>query len=167
MNEKRNIVLSMAIAGGLSACGAALWCLNGTTDFLWEAYQTMPADGFNGIPAALLASNNPIGVIFSSVFLKYLVMGGSNLGAYTSFNDQVPNLITAVIIYFSGAAKLIKDMLSRKKQKLAEEKMRAVSTTEMLKDDETETPPEAPDEAPPEEETDPGDEGKVTEGGDE
>ncbi|MBO4277587.1 MAG: ABC transporter permease [Clostridia bacterium] len=162
MNEKRNIVLSMAIAGGLSACGAALWCLNGTTDFLWEAYQTMPADGFNGIPAALLASNNPIGVIFSSVFLKYLVMGGSNLGAYTSFNDQVPNLITAVIIYFSGAAKLIKDMLSHKKKQLAEEKMRAVSAPELLKADEPETAP------PPEGKSDvPGDETGETEGGDE
>lgn len=168
MNEKRNIVLSMAIAGGLSAFGAALWCLNGTTDFLWEAYQTMPADGFNGIPAALLASNNPIGVIFSSVFLKYLVMGGSNLGAYTSFNDQVPNLITAVIIYFSGAAKLIKDLLSRKKKQLSEEKMRAVSAPMMLKADDGEANgAEAPaqDEAPAADEAETA--GDETEGGDE
>ncbi|MBR0230886.1 MAG: ABC transporter permease [Clostridia bacterium] len=168
MNEKRNIVLSMAIAGGLSAFGAALWCLNGTTDFLWEAYQTMPADGFNGIPAALLASNNPIGVIFSSVFLKYLVMGGSNLGAYTSFNDQVPNLITAVIIYFSGAAKLIKDLLSRKKKQLSEEKMRAVSAPVMLKADDGEANgAEAPaqDEAPAADEAETA--GDETEGGDE
>jgi len=169
MNEKRNIVLSMAIAGGLSACGAALWCLNGTTDFLWEAYQTMPADGFNGIPAALLASNNPIGVIFSSLFLKHLVMGGSNLGAYTSFNDQVPNLITAVIIYFSGAAKLIKDLLSRKKKQLSEEKMRAVSGTVLLNADDASTDEtNAEDGTNPEEATAPDENtgaGEETEGG--
>ena len=32
MNEKKYIVLSMAIAGGLAAAGAALWCLNGAQD---------------------------------------------------------------------------------------------------------------------------------------
>ncbi len=113
MNEKRNIILSMAIAGGLAACGAALWCLNGSQDFKWETYLTLPADGFNGIPAALLASNNPIGVIFASIFLKYLGAGGSNLAAHTSFNEYVSPLIIAVIIYFAGASKLIKDLLAR------------------------------------------------------
>lgn len=113
MNEKRNIVLSMAIAGGLAACGAALWCLNGSQDFKWDTYLTLPADGFNGIPAALLASNNPIGVIFSAIFLKYLGVGGSNLAAQSSFNEYVSPLIVAVIIYFSGFSKLIKELISK------------------------------------------------------
>ena len=115
MNEKRNIVLSMAIAGALAACGAAFWCLNGAQDFKWDTYQTLPSDGFNGIPAALLASNNPIGVIFSAIFLKYLGVGGSNMAALTSFNEYVSPLIVAVIIYFAGASKLIKDILARRK----------------------------------------------------
>ncbi|MBP5230504.1 MAG: ABC transporter permease, partial [Clostridia bacterium] len=115
MNEKRNIVLSMAIAGALAACGAAFWCLNGAQDFKWDTYQTLPSVGFNGIPAALLASNNPIGVIFSALFLKYLDAGGSNMAASTSFNEYVSPLIVAVIIYFAGASKLIKDILARRK----------------------------------------------------
>ena len=114
MSEKRNIVLSMAIAGGLAACGAALWCLNGSQDFKWNTYLTLPADGFNGIPVALLASNHPIGVVFSAVFLKYLSQGGSNLAAQTSFNEYVSPLIIAVIIYFAGASKFIKDLLAKK-----------------------------------------------------
>ena len=120
MNEKRNIILSMAIAGALAACGAALWCLNGAQDFKWDTYQSLPADGFNGIPAALLASNNPIGVIFSAIFLKYLVQGGSNLAAQTSFNEYVAPLVIAVIIYFAGFSKLIRDILKRRKKKKAE-----------------------------------------------
>ena len=123
MNEKRNIVLSMAIAGGLAACGAALWCLNGSQDFKWETYQTLPADGFNGIPAALLASNNPIGVIFSAVFLRHLSVGGFNLASQTSFNEYVSQLIVAVIIYFAGFSKLIKDVL-KKRAKVAEPEKR-------------------------------------------
>ena len=109
MNERRNIVLSMAIAGGLAAGGAALWCLNGYQDFGWNTYLSLPADGFNGIPVALLASNNPLGVIFSSIFLRYISMGGSNLSAQTPFNEYVSELIVAMIIYFSGFSKFIKD----------------------------------------------------------
>lgn len=113
MNEKRNIVISMAIAGGLAAFGAALWCLNGSQDFKWNTYMSLPNDGFNGIPAALLASNNPIGTIFSAIFLKHINRGGANLAAQTNFNEYVSQLIVAVIIYFSGFAKFIKDLLDR------------------------------------------------------
>ncbi|MBQ6020432.1 MAG: ABC transporter permease [Clostridia bacterium] len=117
MNEKRNILLSMAIAGGLAGCGAALWCLNGQQDFKWNTYQSLPNVGFNGIPAALLASNNPIGVIFSAIFLRYIDTGGSYLPGETSFNEYVSQLIIAVIIYFAGFSKFIKDYLKKKQMK--------------------------------------------------
>ena len=119
MNEKRNIILAMAIAGALAAGGAALWCLNGSQDFKWDTYLTLPADGFNGIPVALLAGSNPIGVIFSAIFLKYIGVGGSNLAAQTSFNEYVSPLIVAVIIYFAGFSKLIKDLLAKQLKKAA------------------------------------------------
>lgn len=117
MNEKRNVILSMAIAGGLAAGGAALWYLNGRNDFLWNTYSSLPSEGFNGIPAALLASNNPIGVIFSSLFLRYVDKGGFNLAGYTAFNEYVSDLIIAVIVYFAGFSKLFRDMLVMKKKK--------------------------------------------------
>ena len=117
MNETRNVILSMAIAGGLAAGGAALWYLNGRNDFLWNTYSSLPSEGFNGIPAALLASNNPIGVIFSSLFLRYVDKGGFNLAGYTAFNEYVSDLIIAVIVYFAGFSKLFRDMLVMKKKK--------------------------------------------------
>ena len=126
MNEKRNIILSMAIAGALAAAGASLYYLNGATEFYWNTYQTLPSDGFNGIPIALLASNNPLGVIFSSLFLRYIEKGGFNLAGFTSFNEYVSDLIIAIIIYFAGFSKLIKDLLSnvkKSKSKLLNEKL--------------------------------------------
>ena len=66
IQDKRNIVLSMAIAGCLAGAGAALYWLSGNTEFFWSTYQSLPAIGFNGIPVALLAINNPIGVIFAA-----------------------------------------------------------------------------------------------------
>ena len=119
MNEKRNIMLSMAIAGGLAAIGASLYYLNGGAELAWNTYGKLPDNGFNGIPVALLASNNPIGVVFSSVFLRFIDKGGYNLAGFTAYNEYVSDLIIAVIIYFAGFSKLIKDMLSRRKAKAA------------------------------------------------
>ena len=115
MNEKRNIMLSMAIAGGLAAIGASLYYLNGGAELAWNTYGKLPDNGFNGIPIALLASNNPIGVIFSSVFLRFIDKGGYNLAGFTAYNEYVSDLIIAVIIYFAGFSKLIREMLSRRK----------------------------------------------------
>ena len=115
MNEKRNIMLSMAIAGGLAAIGASLYYLNGGAELAWNTYGKLPDNGFNGIPIALLASNNPIGVIFSSIFLRFIDKGGYNLAGFTAYNEYVSDLIIAVIIYFAGFSKLIREMLSRRK----------------------------------------------------
>ena len=68
--DKRNIVLSMAIAGALSGAAASLYYLSGNTEFFWSTYQTLPATGFNGIPVALLAVSNPIGVILSLIHIR-------------------------------------------------------------------------------------------------
>lgn len=124
MNEKRNIVLSMMIAGALAAAGAALWFLNGKNDFRWDTYQSLPDNGFNGIPVALLASNNPIGVIFSALLLRYIGKGGFNLAGFTSFNEYVANLIIAMIIYFSCFSKFIRDLMDKKRK---ERLMKAVA----------------------------------------
>ena len=42
INDKRNIILSMAIAGGLAGGGAALYWLAGNTEFFWSTYQSLP-----------------------------------------------------------------------------------------------------------------------------
>ena len=117
INDKRDIVISMAIAGALAGCAAALYYLSGNTEFYWSTYQTLPAVGFNGIPVALLAANNPIGVIFSALFLRFINVGGSNLAANTSFNEYVSQLIIAMIVYFSGFAQYITMMMRNRKKK--------------------------------------------------
>ena len=114
MNEKRNIILSMAIAGGLAALAGALYYLNPGIEFKFSsAYSKLPDYGFNGIPAALLASNNPVGVIFSGLFLRYLGQGGDNLVS-AGFNRYISDIIIALIIYFAGFSKFIRDLLRAK-----------------------------------------------------
>ena len=102
INEKTSIIISMAISGGLAAAGASLYYLSGNTEFAWETYQSLPAQGFNGIPVALLAFNNPIGVVFSASFVSLLDVNGMQLKYMTPYNEYITNIITAVIVYFSA-----------------------------------------------------------------
>jgi simple sugar transport system permease protein len=118
INDKRNIVLSMAIAGALSAGGAALYWLAGNTEFYWSTYQTLPAIGFNGIPVALLAVNNPIAVIFTGIFMAMLDIVGQNLTGYTAYNEYITDVVIAVIVYLSAFSLLIGTMLEGKKSKV-------------------------------------------------
>ena len=119
INDKRNIVLSMAIAGALAGGGAALYWLSGNTEFFWNTYQTLPGEGFSGIPVALLAANSPIGVIFTSMFMSLLDIAGLQLKTFTAFNEYITDIIISVIVYLSSFSLLIKLWLSGRKKKAA------------------------------------------------
>ena len=114
INDKRNIVLSMAIAGALSGAGAALYYLAGNTEFFWSTYQSLPGAGFNGIPVALLAVNNPIAVIFSAIFMAMLDIVGLQLTGYTAYNEYITDVIIAVIVYLSAFSLVIRMKLTGK-----------------------------------------------------
>ena len=117
IHDKRNIVLSMALSGGLAAAGASLYFLSGNTEFFWSTYQSLPAAGFNGIPVALLALNNPIGVIFSAIFMAMLDVVGLQLTNLTAYNEYITNVIIAVIVYLSAFSLAIRMLLSGKRKK--------------------------------------------------
>ena len=116
--DKRNIVLSMAIAGGLSGAAAALYYLSGNTEFFWSTYQTLPATGFNGIPVALLAASHPIAVIFTGCFMSMLDIVGLQLTNLTAYNEYITDVIIATIVYLSAFSLVIKMLISgRRKRK--------------------------------------------------
>ncbi len=118
--DRRNIVLSMAIAGSLAGAAAALYYLSGNTEFFWSTYQSLPATGFNGIPVALLAVNNPIAVIFTGCFMSILDISGLQLTNLTAYNEYITDVIIATIVYLSAFSLVIRMLLSgRKKHKAA------------------------------------------------
>ena len=116
ISDKRNIVLSMAIAGALAGGGAALYWLSGNTEFYWSTYQSLPSTGFNGIPVALLAVNNPIGVIFTAAFMAMLDIVGQQLTGYTAYNEYITDVIIAVIVYLSAFSLVIRMALTGKRK---------------------------------------------------
>ncbi len=116
IQDKRNIVLSMAIAGALAAGGASLYWLSGNTEFFWSTYQALPAAGFNGIPVALLALNHPVAVVFTGIFMAMLNIVGQQLTTLTAYNEYITDVIIAVIVYLSAFSLVIQMWLGRKKK---------------------------------------------------
>lgn len=117
IKDKRNIVLSMAIAGALAGGGAALYWLSGTTEFRWETYQALPGEGFTGIAVALLGACNPIANIFSGMFLSTLDVSGTRLSYLTGYNEYMTDIIIAVIVYLSAFSLFIKMWLTKRFKK--------------------------------------------------
>ena len=138
IKDKRNIVLSMAIAGSMAGGGAALYYLSGNTEFFWSTYQSLPATGFNGIPVALLAVNNPIAVIFTAIFMSMLDIIGLQLTNLTAYNEYITDVIIAAIVYLSAFALVIRMMIAPKKKRSAEAETEGAVTAEKADDADTE-----------------------------
>ena len=124
INDKRNIVLSMVIAGALSGIGGALYYLSGTGQFtMGKMLLTM---GFNGIPIALLAASHPLGTILSSLFIGYIQVGGEAL--QPEFAKEIIDIIIAAIIYLSAFSLLMRELILR--ARLSRENKAAVAIEE-------------------------------------
>lgn len=107
INEKKNIVLSMTIAGALAGLGAGLFYLSGSKEWEPLVSTALPAAGFNGISVALLASSNPIGCIFSALFISHITTGGGFMFAKL-FPSEVADIISGVVIYLCAFSLLFK-----------------------------------------------------------
>jgi simple sugar transport system permease protein len=117
INDKKNIILSMMIAGALAAGGASLYYLSGNTEFFWSTYLSLPSEGFNGIPVALLAANNPVAVVFTGVFMSMLNIAGTQLKSLTAYNEYIADIIIAIIVYLSAFSMFIKQLLNGRGKK--------------------------------------------------
>ena len=122
MKEKKNIILTMAIAGALAGLGAGFLYLSGIEQ--WSCAQTaVPNMGFNGIAAAFLGGIHPIGVIFSSFFIQHITSGGAYVDKMI-YCSQISDLIAAIIIYFCGFVLFFKHCMNLRLQKSAEKKIK-------------------------------------------
>lgn len=110
INEKRNIILSMTIAGALSGVGAGLYYLSGASEWNPQVATALPAIGFDGIPVALLAMSNPIGVVFAAIFVAHISVGGAYLPT-KYFQPEIADLIVAVIIYLCAFVMLFRGVV--------------------------------------------------------
>ena len=126
INEKKNVILSMTIAGALAGLGAGLFYLSGNKEWEPLVSTALPAAGFNGISVALLASSNPIGCIFSALFVSHITTGGGFMFAKL-FPSEVADIISGVVIYLCAFSLLFKGSIL----KLLSKKPKAPAKTEV------------------------------------
>ena len=149
MAERRNTVLTLAIAGGLAALGGSLLYQTGYEQ--WQCtHSSVPNMGFNGICAAFLGGLNPIGAIFSSFFIQHITSGGAYVDK-SLYCSQISDLITAIIIYMCGFVLFLKTAMNNaaarreERQRLAAGSAHAAAETEAASEPEREAAsPQAP-----------------------
>jgi len=111
INQKRNIVFSMMISGGLAGIAGALNFMRGGGVGI-SIIEALPMEGFTGISVAFLGLNNPIGIIFSGIFISYMQLGGGRLQTY-GFSSELVETVVAVIIYFCAFVFVTKSLIGR------------------------------------------------------
>ncbi|MCD7830038.1 MAG: ABC transporter permease [Clostridiales bacterium] len=120
MQEKKNLVMTMAIAGALASMGAALYFLTGFEQ--WSCSQaSVPDMGFNGIAAAFLGGLSPLGSILSSFFIQHISSGGAYVDK-TMYCAQISDLISSIIIYACGFVMFFKYVMNKRLDRSEEKK---------------------------------------------
>ena len=91
----------------------------------YEPINIIAGEGFDGIAVALLGASNPIGIIFSALFISLLKCGGTLASLY-GFKPEIVDVVIAIIIYFSAFAMFMNSMLKTKLSKLGKKKEKEV-----------------------------------------
>ena len=111
MQEKRNTILTLVIAGALAGLGGSLLYQTGYEQWQCTA-SSVPAMGFNGIAATFLGGLNPIGTIFASYFIQHITAGGAYVDK-SIYCSQVSDLISSLIIYLCAFVLFLKTAMNR------------------------------------------------------
>ena len=111
MQEKRNTILTLVIAGALAGLGGSLLYQTGYEQWQCTA-SSVPDMGFNGIAATFLGGLNPIGTIFASFFIQHITAGGAYVDK-SIYCSQVSDLISSLIIYLCAFVLFLKTAMNR------------------------------------------------------
>jgi simple sugar transport system permease protein len=114
----KNIVLTMAISGGLAG-------LAGAMEVMCVYHRVFGAftggRGFDGITVALIGQNHPLGMIFSSFLISSLRSGAGDMQT-AGIPEDIVVLIQGIIIFFVAADRIIKTIINKTSDKIAAKK---------------------------------------------
>ena len=115
IDVKKNIVISMMIAGALSGLAGSLQVLGVSRETAILAM--MEGYGFDGIAVSLIAGNNPLQCIPAGLLFGGLKYGGSKLQPLMGAPFEVINIIIGIIVFFIAMPKLVEIITSFKDKK--------------------------------------------------
>jgi simple sugar transport system permease protein len=99
---KRNVILSMIISGGISGIAGMIMVYGITQTLIPQFFSDVSTSfGYVGIAVAMIASLNPIAVIFASIFLAGILNGAYVMEAIYSVPIDVVISIYGIVMIFS------------------------------------------------------------------
>ncbi|MGL5435702.1 MAG: ABC transporter permease [Lachnospiraceae bacterium] len=113
----KNVVLAMVFSGALAG-------LAGVTYYLGYFGSIQPkvlaSTGFDSIAVALLANNNPLGIIFSSFLVTVISKGSTYMNSASGLESEISSVITGMILLFSACGVFIRHIIKSWKDELKE-----------------------------------------------
>lgn len=96
----RSIFLALLISGGLAGVAGGVE-ISGVYFRMYEGFS--PGYGFDGIPVALLANSNPIGVVFTALLFSILRTGAVTMQTSVGVSRNIVDAMQGIIILFIAA----------------------------------------------------------------
>ena len=97
----KNMVLAMAISGGLAGLAGALQIQG--IQYRFNDLFGFPGYGFDGIAVALLGNNHPVGVLFGALLFGAMNSGALQMQSVAGIPKDLIGVIQALIIFFVSA----------------------------------------------------------------
>lgn len=119
INDKANLITTMAISGALAGLGGALFYLSGLEQWSVLSSTALPGVPWNGIVIAFIAQLSPIAAIFVSIFISFINQGSVAM-SQSIFPAEFGDLITGIIVYLSGLTSVIMLLVAQKRKKKKE-----------------------------------------------
>jgi simple sugar transport system permease protein len=105
MSVPRNIVLAMALSGGLAGMAGANEVL-GVNYFMAQAFSS--GYGFDSIALALLGRSHPLGVVLASFLWGFLRAGAIKMQSRADIPIDIIFVIQALVIIFVAAPEMVR-----------------------------------------------------------
>lgn len=122
INVEKNLVLCMAISGGLCGLAGAL-TITGIEPHSISTLAAFENAGFNGLAVAFMAGCSTVGCIPASFLFAGLIYGGQTVQQVMGAPSDIINIMIGTIVFFmalGSVAPMIADRLDRKRALKAE-----------------------------------------------
>lgn len=115
INVKKNMIVSMTIAGALSGLAGALQVMG--VSHRVSLLAAMEGYGFDGIAVSLIGNSTPVGCVFSGLLFGGLKYGGPKMQPAMGAPSEIVNIVIGVIVFFIAIPQLIRLIIGFKKNK--------------------------------------------------